>query len=251
MCLCRAICFEAPSNSNFFSISLEGSSFRESTVFRNIYSSPYQIFRSRKVRIRTPISECALAYRARSHIIELKRGCSQSIYDQDTVVLFLLPSSCLNSLSSSFFKYPFPRGTNKDNFLVSPRTSINYLLMNLAIADMTVATFLAPRYIFIHTFIHPDGVAGNILCRLLTGGNFAWVGAGASVFTLVTIATERYFAVMYPFENKGKLSSRKLKVRKRVILFQFNFHTQKYQYRREFCLDWRWHISFYTCCRSN
>ena len=90
--------------------------------------------------------------------------------------------------------------------------------MNLAIADMTVATFLAPRYIFIHTFIHPDGVAGNILCQLLTGGNFAWVGAGASVFTLVTIATERYFAVMYPFENKGKLGSRKLKVRKYNVI---------------------------------
>ena len=43
--------------------------------------------------------------------------------------------------------------------------------MNFAIADMTVATFLAPRYIIIHTFIHQDGVAGNILCRLLTGGN--------------------------------------------------------------------------------
>ena len=90
--------------------------------------------------------------------------------------------------------------------------------MNLAIADMTVATFLAPRYIIIHAFIHPDGVAGNILCRLLTGGNFAWVGACASVFTLVTIATERYFAVMYPFENKGKLSSRKLKVRKYNVI---------------------------------
>ena len=86
--------------------------------------------------------------------------------------------------------------------------------MNLAIADLTVATFLAPRYIIIHSFIHPDGVAGNILRRLLTGGNFAWVGACASVFTLVTIATERYFAVIYPFENKGKFSSRKLKVRK-------------------------------------
>ena len=98
--------------------------------------------------------------------------------------------------------------------------------MNLAIADMTVATFLAPRYIFIHTFIHPDGVAGNILCRLLTGGNFAWVGACASVFTLVTIAAERHFAVMYPFENKGKLNSRKLKVRKYNVIkgegFYFN-----------------------------
>ena len=110
--------------------------------------------------------------------------------------------------------------------------------MNLAIADMTVATFLAPRYIIIHTFIHPDGVAGNILCRLLTGGNFAWVGAGASVFTLVTIATERYFAVMYPFENKGKLSSRKLKVRKCNVIkgewFYFNLIftlLEKYQFK--------------------
>ena len=102
MCLCRAICFEPPSNKNFFSIS--------SRV--RVIGSGYQIFRFRKVRIKTPISECALAYRACSRIIELKSGCSQSIYDQDTVVLFLLPSSCLNSLSSCFFKYPFPRGTN-------------------------------------------------------------------------------------------------------------------------------------------
>lgn len=104
----------------------------------------------------------------------------------------------------------------------SCRTSINYLLMNLAIADMTVATFFMPQYIFNHTFTHPDGLTGDVLCKLLTGGNFAWVGGGASVFTLVTIAIERYYAVTYPHGSKEKLTNRKLKVCKRYLtLFDF------------------------------
>ena len=77
---------------------------------------------------------------------------------------------------------------------------------------MTVATFFLPQYIFIHAFTHPDGVTGDAFCKLLTGGNLAWVGGAASVFTLVTIAIERYYAVMYPHGNKGKLTNRKLKV---------------------------------------
>ena len=84
--------------------------------------------------------------------------------------------------------------------------------MNLAIADMTVATFLLPSYVFVHTFTHPDGVAGKVLCTLLTGGNFAWIGGGTSVFTLVAVATERYFAVLHPSEKKGKFSARRIKV---------------------------------------
>jgi len=92
------------------------------------------------------------------------------------------------------------------------RTSINYLIMNLAVADMTVATFFIPQYILTHTFTHPGGVAGNVLCRLLTGSNLAWVGGAVSVFTLVTIAIERHYAVIYPYGNKGKLCNRKLKV---------------------------------------
>ena len=75
-----------------------------------------------------------------------------------------------------------------------------------------VAAFLAPPYIFIYTFTHPDGVTGDVLCRLPTGGSFGWVGAVASVFSLVAIATERSFAVMHPYGNKGKLTHRKLKV---------------------------------------
>ena len=96
--------------------------------------------------------------------------------------------------------------------LLFHRTSINYLLINLAIADMTLAIFFAPRYIFIHTFTHPDGMTGKVLCNLVTGGNLAWVGSGASVFTLVAIAIERYNAVIHPLGSKLELTNRKLKV---------------------------------------
>ena len=84
--------------------------------------------------------------------------------------------------------------------------------MNLAVADMTVATFFAPRFIFIHTFTHPDGLAGTVLCKLLTGADIGWTGAAASIVTLVAIATERYFAVIHPHGNKRKLTTQKLKV---------------------------------------
>ena len=94
------------------------------------------------------------------------------------------------------------------------RIPINYLLLNLAVADMMVATFFAPMHIFIHTFTHPEGFTGAVLCKLLTGGTFAWIGAASSVFTLIAISVERYYAVTYPYGNKGKLTNSKLKVRK-------------------------------------
>ena len=77
-----------------------------------------------------------------------------------------------------------------------------------------VAIFFAPMYIFINTFTHPDGVTGTVLCRLLTGGSLAWVGGACSAFTLVAIACERYYAVNCPYDNRGKLTDTKLKVRR-------------------------------------
>ena len=96
--------------------------------------------------------------------------------------------------------------------MLSNRTPINFLLFNLAVADMMVALFIAPRFILSHFFKHPDGRKGTLFCKLLTGGNLTWTGGAASVFTLVAIAFERYYAVMYPYGNKGKLTFNKLKV---------------------------------------
>ena len=98
------------------------------------------------------------------------------------------------------------------DLLYHRRVPINYLLVNLAVADIMFASFITPQYILSHTFTHPDGVTGTVLCRLLTGGNFAWVGAASSVFTLANISIERYYAVMYPLGNKGNLTQRKLMV---------------------------------------
>ncbi|XP_068734272.1 galanin receptor 2a-like [Montipora capricornis] len=89
---------------------------------------------------------------------------------------------------------------------------INYLLFNLAVADMVYSIFTIPVLIVSHTSSHPEGLIGEILCSLLTDGTLAWVGAGASVVTLVTIALERYYIGKVPLGNKGKLTTRKIKV---------------------------------------
>ncbi len=97
-------------------------------------------------------------------------------------------------------------------FIVFHRTPMNYLLVNLAIADILYAAFIVPDVFLSLTSTHPDGMIGTVLCKLVTGGTVAWIGAISSVVTLVAIAIERYYAVVYPLGNKGKLTKGKLKV---------------------------------------
>ena len=97
--------------------------------------------------------------------------------------------------------------------MIFRRTPINYLLTNLAIADALHAAFLTPQTSFNITPTHPEGIAGTVLCKLITGGNLACAVKTSSVVTLVAIAAERYYAVIYPVGNIGKLTKRKLKVR--------------------------------------
>ena len=93
------------------------------------------------------------------------------------------------------------------------RTTMNCLLLNLAFADITVVAFFASRFILIRLYNHPDGEVGTILCKLLTGGTFGWIGSCASVFTLVAIAIERYYAVIRPLGNRATFTKDSLKVR--------------------------------------
>ena len=71
------------------------------------------------------------------------------------------------------------------------RTPVNYLLGNLAVADITVAFFMVVDQVFFHTANHPGGLTGDYLCKLLTGKTLSWVGSVASVCTLLAIAFER------------------------------------------------------------
>ena len=97
--------------------------------------------------------------------------------------------------------------------MIFHRTPINYLLVNLAVADAMYATFVTPNTFLKISPTHPGGAIGTVLCKSVTGGSLAWTAGISSVVTLVATAAERYFAVIYPAGNVGKLTKRKLKVR--------------------------------------
>ena len=125
----------------------------------------------------------------------------------------------------------------------SMKTPMNYLILNLAAADIIVVAFVAPRFILIHAFDHPDGFMGSLICKLFTGSNFSWLGGSASVFSLVAISIERYFAIVHPYGNRGKLTMKKLKyvvVACWVLAVVFNlplFITMQYNQEINFCTE--------------
>ena len=95
--------------------------------------------------------------------------------------------------------------------ILSHRTPFNYLLLNLAVADIIYPTFLFMCFIYRHSLVKPDAMPGNAICLSLR--RLAWIGADSSVFTLIAIARERYCAVVHPLSIQRKLTWQKLKVR--------------------------------------
>ena len=86
------------------------------------------------------------------------------------------------------------------------KTSINWLLFHLAIADLLVAVFFIPPTILSHFIEQPSGVTGDLLCKFVFCGVLGWVAAMMSSFLLVVIAFERYHATLHPLEqlNRGR-----------------------------------------------
>ena len=102
------------------------------------------------------------------------------------------------------------------------RIAINYLLVNLAVADILYVVFISPKVFSIQfSFtILPDGVTGTVLCKFFTTGTVAWVGAASSILTLAVVAIERYYAVVYPLGNKQKITMDTLKVSQSMARLQ-------------------------------
>ena len=71
------------------------------------------------------------------------------------------------------------------------RPPMNMLLLNLAVADMVVAVFVAIQFVIEPTFEHPPGTTGLWLCKFITGGTITWSAAAVSVGNLVAISIER------------------------------------------------------------
>ena len=58
--------------------------------------------------------------------------------------------------------------------------------------------------------ISADEMPGNAICMFLS--KTAWTGAIAGVITMVVIARERYNTIVHPHGDRGKLTTRNLKV---------------------------------------
>ena len=95
-------------------------------------------------------------------------------------------------------------------FFLSYRTPFNFLLVNLAAADIFYPCFLLLQFIVMIRIRSVDEMPGNAICVFLS--KTAWTGAFAGVFTMIIIARERYYTVVHPHGDKGKITARTLKV---------------------------------------
>lgn len=83
------------------------------------------------------------------------------------------------------------------------RTTVNYLIANMAASDLLISTFAVPNKLC-EIVLGPrvwllDGIVGLILCKLVYF--FQDMSTTVSIHTLVVISIERYRAIVLPFSS--------------------------------------------------
>ena len=125
------------------------------------------------------------------------------------------------------------------------QTTLNYLLVNLAVADMISALCIGIGYVTTSFIAYPEGETGRYLCTFLIDGELAWVGAAESILCLVYIAVERYFAIVRPLRQRGRFTRRRLKLF--IILgWSFAIFTKMPAF-----METRYYHSDLRVCKSN
>ena len=92
----------------------------------------------------------------------------------------------------------------------SKHTTTDYLLMNLAVADLLTLLFCPGFYeIALNNFGLDSSLMKDIICKLFFGNAIVCIAFDASVLNLCVIAIERFIAVVKPFNSHWNLTRKK------------------------------------------
>lgn len=87
----------------------------------------------------------------------------------------------------------------------SMHSTMNFLLVNLAIADLSTLLWCMPGTLLSYT-AQPSGKAGSYLCKFITTHSIAGIGMIVSGLTLTLISVERYKALVRAMEAPSRLN---------------------------------------------
>ena len=93
----------------------------------------------------------------------------------------------------------------------SMHTTTNYLLMNMAVADLLTLLFCPGLYDFALTKVRLKGFTGDLICKLFAGNAVVPITINVAVLTVCMIAVERYLALLKPFRSNLRISEDKVK----------------------------------------
>ena len=89
-------------------------------------------------------------------------------------------------------------------------TTTNFLLANLALADLFTLLWCIPGIALQYT-THPDGVLGDILCKFVTMHHLAGISLLVAGLTLALVSIERYNALLNPLNVSLRLTQENVK----------------------------------------
>ena len=88
----------------------------------------------------------------------------------------------------------------------SMHTTTNYLLLNLAVADLLTLLLCPGLYDFALKKVSLQGFSGDLIYKLFAGNAIFPITINVSVLTVCTVALERYLALVKPFQINLRIS---------------------------------------------
>lgn len=92
----------------------------------------------------------------------------------------------------------------------SMHTTTNYLLMNLAVADLVTLILCPGIYDFGLNKVRLDKTLGDFICKFFAGNAIVPITINAAALTVCTIAVERYLALVKPFYTRLRLTKKRV-----------------------------------------